>query len=322
LKAEASAPGKVILVGEHFVVENQPAIAVALDLRAKVLVEVLEGEPKIEITSKNLVISEVFTLTSVNKESPLYPIYYAAKTTMDFIGKEKPLRIIIDSEIPPAAGMGSSGSVAVATVAATSSALGVSLGKEDISRLAYQAEVIVHGKPSGIDNTIATYGAAIAYRKTEGFVELKADFSPVLLVLADSGIPRSTGEMVRRVRALKERYPKIMNPLYHAAGHLAIEAGKAIEAGDFERLGELMNINHGMLSAVGVSNLVLEKLVYVARKSGALGAKITGAGGGGFIVALCWREDAEKVAESLRNLSSRVIVGQISQEGVRVESSL
>ncbi len=320
VEARASAPGKVILVGEHFVVENQPAIAVALDLRARACARIIEGEFRVEVYSKNLSREDTFTPESADKSSPLYPAYYAALRTMEFIGIKKPVRIEIDSEIPPAAGMGSSASVAVATVAAVSAALGVRLAKEDISRLAYEAEVLVHGKPSGIDNTIATYGGAIAYRKTEGFIELEADFSPVALVLADSGIPRNTGEMVRKVRALLKKYPRVMEPLYHAAGHLAIEAGKAIEAGDFERLGELMNINHGFLSAVGVSNLTLERMVYKAREAGALGAKITGAGGGGFIVALCWKEDAEKVAGALREVSSRVIVGRVAEEGVSVET--
>jgi len=316
---KASAPGKVILVGEHFVVENQPAIAAALNLRARVLAEVLSGDFRVEVESKNLSQKAVFQREKANKESPLYPIYYAALMTLEYIGLQKPLKIFIDSEIPPAAGMGSSASVAVATVAATAAELGVKLTLEEVSRLAYQAEVIVHGKPSGIDNTIATFGGAIAYRKSEGFIRLEADFTPVVLILADSGIPRSTGEMVRRVRALKEKYPRIMDPLYHAAGHLAIEAGKAIEEGDWKRLGELMNVNHGLLSAVQVSNRVIEELVYAAREAGALGAKITGAGGGGNIIALTWKEDGGKVADALRKISRKVYVCDVSAEGVRIE---
>ena len=110
-----------------------------------------------------------------------------------------------------------------------------------------------------------------------------------------------------------------MEPLYHAAGRLAIEAGKAIQDGDFARLGELMNVNHGMLSAIGVSNHRLEQLVYAAREAGALGAKITGAGGGGFIVALVSEEKACRVAEKLKPISSRVFTVEVSRDGVRVE---
>ncbi|MEM1522067.1 MAG: mevalonate kinase, partial [Thermofilaceae archaeon] len=99
------------------------------------------------------------------------------------------------------------------------------------------------------------------------------------------------------------------------------EAAKvAIERGDYPTLGELMNINHGLLSAIGVSNAKLEELVYAARQAGALGAKITGAGGGGMILALAWSEDAGKVAQALSRLSERVIVATISQEGARLEA--
>lgn len=317
MSAVASAPGKVILVGEHFVVENEPAIAVAINLRARVRATKVEGEG-VEVRSRELGLAQVFR-GDEPRSSPLYPVYFAAKVTMEYIGVESPLRVEVFSDIPPASGMGSSAAVAVATVAAVAKALRVKLVEDEISRLAYRAEEIVHGKPSGIDNTISTYGGAIAYRKTEGFLRLEADFSPVRLVLADSGLPRSTGEMVARVRRLKAKYPRVFEPLYHAAGRLAIEAGKAIEAGNFRALGELMNVNHGLLSAIGVSNEVLERLVYRAREAGALGAKITGAGGGGFIVALCEKGSEERVAKALREVSSRVFVVDVSGEGVRYE---
>ncbi len=317
MSAVASAPGKVILVGEHFVVENEPAIAVAINLRARVRATKVEGEG-VEVRSRELGLAQVFR-GDEPRSSPLYPVYFAAKVTMENIGVESPLRVEVFSDIPPASGMGSSAAVAVATVAAVAKALRVKLVEDEISRLAYRAEEIVHGKPSGIDNTISTYGGAIAYRKTEGFLRLEADFSPVRLVLADSGLPRSTGEMVARVRRLKAKYPRVFEPLYHAAGRLAIEAGKAIEAGNFRALGELMNVNHGLLSAIGVSNEVLERLVYRAREAGALGAKITGAGGGGFIVALCEKGSEERVAKALREVSSRVFVVDVSGEGVRYE---
>lgn len=317
--ATASAPGKVILIGEHFVVEDEPAIAVAVDLRARVSVEALQGDFRIIVESPGLRACTVFKGKEEEKGDVLYPVFYAARSAMQRIGAIKPLYIRVESDIPPAAGMGSSAAVAVATVAATMAELGREIDEEDVSRIAYLSERIVHGKPSGIDNTISTYGGAIAYRKSEGFIRLQADFSPISLVLSDSGIPRSTGEMVAKVRSLKERYPTVMDPLYHAAGRLAIEVGKALERGDFQTVGDLMNINHGLLSAVGVSNMELERLVHASRKLGALGAKITGAGGGGFVVALCWREDEDRIMGGLRKVSERVMATRISEEGVIVE---
>lgn len=316
LSVSASAPGKAILIGEHFVVENQPAIAIAINLRAHVTARESKND-KILIFSKNLGIKDCFSEGNINIKSPLYPIYYAAKEALKSLNIETSgLEIIIDSEIPPSAGMGSSAAVSVATIGAILKLYRRELNKEKISKMAYKAEEIVHGKPSGIDNTISTYGGSIIFRKSEGFLKLISNFSDVKVILADSEISRNTGNLVRKVLRLKNKYERIFDPLYYSAGHLAIEAAKAIENMDFKRLGELMNINHGLLSAIGVSNRKLEELVYVARENGALGAKITGAGGGGFIVALCYKKDYENVFKALKKVSNRVFVCDISDKGI------
>jgi mevalonate kinase len=317
-EAIASAPGKVILFGEHFVVEGQPAIAVAVSLRAKVSVR-LTDELRVSVNSANLGLREVFDPQNPDRSSPLYPVAHAAMLTMEELGARTGLSIHVDSLIPPASGMGSSAAVAVATVKAVAAALGHDLERERISRIAFEAEKLVHGKPSGIDNTVATYGGAIAYRRGEGFLELEADFTPVSLVLADTGKPRRTGELVQKVLNLKAAFPQVFEPLYYAAGRLAVEAAKMMERGDFEAVGALMNVNHGLLSAIGVSTLEIEQLVYAARQAGALGAKLTGAGGGGFVLALCKREDAERVASILGRLSPRVLTVSVEKEGVRLE---
>lgn len=314
----ASAPGKVILFGEHFVVEGQPAVAAAISLRARVSAKPLES-PVIRVTSKNLGLSEAFELGKLEPRSPLYPIAYAASLALREVEAGGGVELLIDSDIAPGAGMGSSAAVAVAAVAAASAAWGHVLPREQVSKLAFEAEKIVHGKPSGIDNTIAAYGGAIAYRKGEGFLKLKVDFSPVALVLADTGKPRRTGELVQKVLNLKAAFPQVLDPLYYAAGRLVVEAAKMMERGDFEAVGTLMNVNHGLLHAIGVSTLEIEQLVYRARQAGALGAKLTGAGGGGFIVALCWREALQSVVQALSELSPRVLTVGIDTEGVKVE---
>lgn len=317
--AVASSPGKVILFGEHFVVENQPAIAVALSLRARVKVS-LTATGVIRVSSKNLSMTREFAIPPSGEGDPLFPIAYSAYLAMKKIGSTQGVDIEVDSSIPPGSGMGSSASVAVATIAATSHALGVELPHEEISKLAFESEKIVHGKPSGIDNTIATFGGAIAYRKGEGFLKLNIDFSEVSLVLADTGRTRNTGELVKRVLALKEAFPNVLEPIYYAAGRLAVEAAKLMERGDWEAVGVLMNVNHGLLSAIGVSTQEIEQLVYTARRAGALGAKLTGAGGGGFIVALCRKGSENTVARELEKISPRVIVSNVSSEGVIVEA--
>ena len=317
MSATASAPGKVILIGEHFVVEGEPALALALDLRARARVRVLSGEDRVVIISRELGLQEVFPRENP-EGSPLFPAYVSAELARERAGVETPLEIRISSDLPPASGMGSSAAVSVATAAAVL-ALGGSLEQELVSSIAYEAEKIVHGKPSGIDNTISTYGGAILYERKRGFTRIRANLRGAKLVLADTGIPRSTRDMVRMVRELKARYWTILDPVYTSAGRLAVEAAKALELGDLATLGELMNINHGLLSAIGVSRIELEQLVYAARDSGALGAKITGAGGGGLVVALCRSEDAERVCARLRGISKRVLVAEIASRGVVVE---
>jgi len=314
----ASAPAKVILVGEHFVVENEPAIAVAIDLRAYVTATKRDDD-LVFLKSLNLGITDSFRESESVKLREFKPLEVIIRELERRTGSWIGLNIVINSKIPVAAGMGSSAAIAVASTLAISRILGLELSRGEVSSIAYEAEKIVHGKPSGIDNTISTYGGAIVYRKSEGFISLDCNFSGYKLILADSGIPRSTGEMVAKVRRLKSKYPKVMDPLYHSAGRLTIEAARALRDGDFIKLGELMNINHGLLSAIGVSNEKLEQLVYAARKAGALGAKITGAGGGGYIVALASDDIADRVANALKSLSKRVIISSVSKEGARVE---
>ncbi len=316
-RAVASAPGKTILFGEHFVVAGEPAIAVAVGLRARVEA-VLTGGREIEVESRNLGLRASFTVGG-DGGGPLYPVAVAAAEALREAGIEGGVRVVVDSEIPPAAGMGSSAAVAVATVAAVAAAGGVELEPGRVSELAYRAEEVVHGKPSGIDNTVSALGGAVLYRKGVGARSLEADFSPVSIVLADTGRPRNTGEMVRRVLELRDAFPEVLGHVYRAAGALVERAAVHLERGEFEALGRLMNVNHGLLSAVGVSTVEIEELVYRAREAGALGAKLTGAGGGGFIVALAWRESAGKVAEALREVSGRVYVAPVEAVGVRVE---
>lgn len=296
-----------------------PAIAVALDLRARVEAVPLAEKEVIEIESRELG-HQLFERNAAPGH-PLYPVYVAARAVLARANENIGLFLRIESDIPPSAGMGSSAAVAVATVAAVARLVGLRLDPEEISRTAYEAEVQVHGKPSGIDNTVSAYGGAVYYKKDKGFYKLEADFNPIKLILADSGITRSTGELVSRVLKFKSKYPSVLDPIYAAASNLVESARTAIERGDYVMLGELMNVNHGLLSAIGVSNAKLEELVYAARHAGALGAKITGAGGGGMILALAWKEDAEKIAQALTKISKRVIVANISHEGARIEKS-
>lgn len=314
--ARASAPGKVILLGEHFVVEGCPAVALAIDVRACVTAT-LHGGDYVEVASQEL---GSVKFEGEREGGPLYPVYLAAKKVIELTGTRAGLRIKVESDIPPAAGMGSSAAVAVATVAAVAGAVGAAVSLDEISELAYKVEEVVHERPSGIDNTVATYGGVILFRRGQGFTKLDVKLEPVRVVLADSGVPRSTGSLVVKVLKLKAKYSGVLNSLYQSASALVEEAVHALQRGDFETVGELVNINHGLLSSLGVSCLRLEELIYTAREAGALGAKITGAGGGGMILALCWKDNVEEVVRALERVATRVITAPVSARGVAWET--
>jgi len=138
-------------------------------------------------------------------------------------------------------------------------------------------------------------------------------------VVGDTGMERSTGELVGMVRERRKRFQLIIDPIIKTGGKVALRAVKALEAGDLNAVGELMNINHALLCAVGVSNEPLERLVYAARKAGALGAKLTGAGGGGCMIALCYPEKLEEVAEAIKRAGGKAFIARKTNEGARIE---
>jgi len=321
----ASAPAKIILFGEHFVVYGEPAIVTAIDKRAQVTAE-KRTDKRIYINSPNLKASGYFSpkkqfkAEQGNQEArqKLEPIKIAVEKILNLSKQQKGVNINVQSNIPVAAGLGSSAAVAAATATAVSKLLGIEISKEDVFRTAYEAERFVHGTPSGIDPTISTYGGVLLFHKDRGPTPLnvKEDIS---LVVGNTGIERSTGEMVSGVRQRRERYPSIINPIIKAGGMVALRAAKALEAGDLNTLGELMNINHAMLSAIGVSNEFLDRLVYAARKAEALGAKLTGAGGGGCMVALSPSDKLKQVVNAIEREGGTAFVARKTNEGVKIE---
>ncbi|MEM2739899.1 MAG: mevalonate kinase [Candidatus Bathyarchaeia archaeon] len=294
--AEAVAPGKVILCGEHFVVYGEPAIVAAIDLKAYAYAS-FRDKPGIHIYS------------SMVSEDALRPIHDVVKLLIESRGvglTGKGLSISINSSIPISAGLGSSAAVAVASILAVSKLLGLKLRKREIVSLGVKAEEVVHGRPSGIDPTISVYGGMLLF-KLRGNIRRIKPAKPIELVIADSGLKRSTGAMVRRVGELASRYPDIFSRLRSTVRTIVRQAVEAIIEGDLEELGGILNMNHGLLSAIGVSNSRLEKLIYAAREAGALGSKVTGAGGGGCIIALARPGESDGIASSLLDVGAEAV---------------
>jgi mevalonate kinase len=321
----ASAPAKIILLGEHFVVYGEPAIVLAIDKRAYVKAE-NRTDKRLHIHSTNLNLTGFFDGETFKVEKgderearlKFEPIKKTVDKILEKHGQSIGLNIEINSTVPVAAGLGSSAAVVAATTMAIGALLGVQVSKEDVFRVTYEAEKVVHGTPSGIDPAISTFGGALLFQMDTGFKPLEAK-TDIPLVIGDTGIQRSTRVQVEKVRNLKDKYPQVMEPMMGAAREIALKAIDTLKEKDLETLGELMNINHGLLYGIGVSDESLEWLINAARKAGALGAKLTGAGGGGCMIALSRNENLEKVSEAIQRAGGRPFIAKKTDEGVRIE---
>lgn len=321
MAVEASAPGKVILFGEHSVVYRGPAVVLAIDRRARIVAEE-RTDDRIHIDSEDLGFSGYFegniyhpTRGEAWRGKGLAALNEAAKKTMIHVGRETGLNLVLRSEIPIAVGLGSSAAICVATVAAVGALLGGSLSNEEINSLAYEGEKVIHGAPSGVDNNISTYGGVLRYERGVGFERLKVECASPLII-GNTRRRRSTHKMVDAVRELRERNTDIVDRIIDALGTISGEGLNALIKNDMYCMGELMNISHGLLAALGVSSPELDSMVHASRKAGAFGAKLTGAGGGGCMIAVAKDGDAARVEEAiLRERGDPIRVG-LSYRGV------
>jgi mevalonate kinase len=321
----ASAPAKIILLGEHFVVYGEPAIVMAIDKRAYARVE-KRNDNRLHVRSMDLNLEVFFENGSFRVEQgdlkeakmKFEPVKQAVEKVMEKHGQHVGLDIEINSTVPVGAGLGSSAAVIAATTAATGAILGVKLSKEDILRITYAAEKIVHGTPSGVDPAISTMGGTMLFQMDTGFKPLEVKTN-IPLIIGDTGVERSTRVQVEKVRDLVDKYPRVTEHLMKAAREIVLRAIEALKENDLETLGTMMNINHALLYGIGVSDESLEWLANAARKAGALGAKLTGAGGGGCMIALAREEKLEQVSEAIQRSGGRPFVARKTEEGVRIE---
>lgn len=309
----ASAPAKVILFGEHSVVYGYPAIAAPVKkIKAKANVKAdPKGEPgQIRIVAPAVALDEM--LSDLDSSQPLATAI--RKVCSHLKVKQLPACTVrVTSTIPLAAGLGSGAAVSVAIIRAISSFLGHPLPNEDVCQLAFEVEKLYHSMPSGIDNTVITYEKPVYYIKSQP-IEILTVKKPFTLVIADTGITTPTKESVNDVRKAWQANKKQFDAYFESTGSLAVSARQAIEAGNNELLGPLMDANHGLLRKIGVSCAKLDQLVLAARQAGAHGAKLSGGGRGGNLIALVNEEHANSIAKALKNAGAvNTIVTKISK---------
>jgi hydroxymethylglutaryl-CoA reductase len=300
--------GKVILFGEHAAVYGSHVIAapIPIAIQAKVI-DADEGV--------HLIIPRWGVEERLNKDrNREHSIYHSLDVILSELAlTNRSMKIEIFPHIPRAMGLGGSAALAVAIVRALSEHFKLNLSDEEVNELAYKSEQIVHGTPSGIDNTMATYGKFILYRRgTPPLIKPLEVTHPIPLVIGITGVESLTARMVANVRNAWEKNKLMYERIFTEINAITLRGMKAILRNDLETLGELMNINQGLLNAIQVSSWELEELIEIARKSGALGAKLTGGGGGGAMIALAATDEvAQEIAANIRKAGYRAIVTQI-----------
>ena len=275
----ATAAGKIILFGEHAVVYGKHALAIPIPNAVRATATET-SEPT------NLRVREWHFETTVDAEAD--PIAAVVSTILSELQcADRHFRIEVSSRLPRAKGLGSSAAIAVAVTRAIAAAIEMPVSDERVNEIAFRCETIMHGTPSGVDNTISCFARPLLFQRgTELQTEIVAapDLPLVVAVAHGAG---ATDRMVAGVRERREAMPAFYERAFESIDALTLAGRDALGRGDHIALGAMMDHCQGLLNAIGVSTAELETMLEIARQNRALGAKLTGAGGGGAVIALC-----------------------------------
>jgi mevalonate kinase len=311
---KGSGFGKVILFGEHFVVHGVPGIVSAIDSST---------DAEVTKTGEGLVIKDERKAAKGYAEEKRLQQIESIERMLKTMGLDPklPLNIWIGGSLPGFSGLGASAASSVAIARAVAEEIGLNLSDKRVNEVAYEAEKAYAGNPSGIDNTAATYGGLLWFKKNmtggANTIERVSIRKPVEIIIGSTGKVANTKAMVAGVAERKKKNPEKYAPIFKQAENLTLAGRKALERYDLKKVGELMNENHRLLQEIEVSSRELDLLVDIARKNGAFGAKLTGGGGGGCMTALTpTRELQEKVAASIEKAGYEVLRTKIGVEKI------
>lgn len=305
-EAIGAGHGKIILLGEHSVVYGRRAIAAPIPLAIQARIE--DTSSGIDLIIPRWSIEQRLDFNA--KRPPSFTRSLArVLETLGLSGRG--MRIEVFPNVPRAMGLGGSAALAVAVLRALDAHFRLELSAERINEMAFECEKVAHGTPSGLDNTLATYGQFMLFRS--GQIQERQPLvvdEPLPMVIGMSGVESLTARTVARVREAWQRNPTLYERIFDEIDSLVGVALDALRKQDYEALGEAMNINQGLLNAMQVSSWELEELIHLARAHGAVGAKLTGGGGGGSIIALC-PDCAPQVARAIREAGYHAIEVQV-----------
>lgn len=297
-----SAPGKIYLFGEHAVVYGEPAIGCAIELRTHVRVELCDS----------IIIQSEIGRTGIDFDK--HPYISVVIEKMREMVPINGVHLKVDSEIPVGSGLSSSAAVTIASIGALNEMFGCGLSLEEIAKMGHEIEIQVQGAASPTDTYVSTFGGIVTVPDRK-----KLKTPDCGIVIGDTGVFASTKELVINVRKLRESYPHLIEPLMVVIGRISKTAEPFFLAGDYSSIGKLMNVNQGLLDALGVNTFELSKLIYSSRGAGAFGAKSTGGGGGGCMVALTAPDKCTQVAEAIIDAGGKAIITKPTEQGLRLE---
>lgn len=321
-KIEVSAPGKLMLFGEHAVIYHRPCIVTAVDQRMGVLLE-FTSKDKLEISAPDVnVIGYTKDLNVLNRNGRVPKgvrfLEMAVKNFFEKYEVKSGLKIKTKSEFSSEFGFGSSSAVTVAVLKGLSKLFRIRISNRQLFDLAYKTVLDVQGVGSGFDLAAAIWGGTV-YFVTGGKKIIPLKVKKLPLVIGYTGIKADTPTLVHQVAGLYKTHRKLVDRVFDAIAFLTQEAKRTLLKSELQRLGGLMNLDQGLLDALGVNTKELSDLIFAAREAGALGAKLSGAGGGDCMIALSPEKKKKRVARAIKKAGGTVLKVKPNAGGVKVE---
>ena len=305
MSIKVSAPGKLLLLGDHAVVYGYPCLVTAVDKRLYVEAEIIDAKEDEIITPQ--VKESRFVLESI--------AYFKEKFTID-----KSVRIKTKGDFSHQVGLGSSSAVTVATFKALAVLFGKTLTQKELFEISYKVNIAIQGVGSGFDIAAATYGGTLEYVfKGEVIAPLRIDSLP--LVVGYSGVKADTPFYIRKVAEAFKMRKEEMNTIFHQVRELVASAKIGLTSKRYDIVGDAMNKNHTLLQQLGVSIPKLDAMVQSAQRAGSWGAKLSGAGGGDCMIALVSPEKRVAVEKAILFAGGEIIEVANNAQGVRVENN-
>src|ERR671911_290766 len=316
----ASAPAKIILFGEHFVIYNQPIILASINKRMRIECKI-EGEKNNTLNIEtNHFGKKTYPLSILEKNNHniindfFYPIIYILRKVLPQYAETYGITIKIYSEIPPGVGLGSSAALSVAGVAAISGLYNNVKKKDDILDIAIETERIIHKNSSGADCVVSTYGGLLYYQRNTNMRSLNSS-KELSFIIINTGLKHSTGQLVSIVNSFRENNLYEFHNLSNNVSRICERAIKASEEGNFFNIGKLMNENQIILERIGVSTTEINDIINLSLQYGAIGSKLTGGGG---VLALINHKDRDDFLNNMKKKGYECFPVLIENQGLKV----